>query len=160
MLFLISVLYIAIFLLLEFKNCIAFSNELVKKKNCNLEMKEGVLMMGVPVTKSNDYKILVERSSQQLENNSEYYYDDVVQVSLNKPIFQVVYEVEGDGAYFIDGACENNKRSNIHRNVSLSLPSYSNVTITAVWAKIYGGVKLTESFHLVPSLSACIQNEL
>lgn len=100
--------------------------ELVKKKNCDRDLKEGSLMMNIMVEKNNMYGIRVYDSvGKELQSGvSKYSNGEKLTVNLYPKIFQQVFEVS-NAAAFEKGQCNDARRIATNGNATLIMPSSS-----------------------------------
>lgn len=116
---------------------------------CERPMEAGVVVMGKPIKYSTEKTISIYSQSLPnigLVNGSIVNHLDKIAVKLEPKSFQMVLEI--DGAIFVKGACGGKRTNTNHAVIDTSkLPSgFTNVTLTAVWAKSYsGGVEIASS---------------
>ena len=133
-------------LLVCFSNVSSFSSELLKR-HCDLEMKQGVIMMGQAVGVSEDYIIRVFRQDIELKNGSMYYPNDRLLVTIEPTVRQFVLEVSGNSSsHFEDGKCEKLNRINTKNAVLIvNSDNHNPIIVNGVIAKSYSsGVKLVK----------------
>lgn len=140
---------------------------LLLDKYCDLEIKEGVIMMKQAIVKQNsshNYAIRVYRESGEgqgeLHNGSFYNPNEKLLVSISPKLFSLV--LESRGAVFENGQCSGKNRISDRGNSTLLMPSSGiEVDIVGCWTKSFSdGVKLLPTFTLKPRPSTPLFDDL
>lgn len=130
----------------------AFANMLCRQHCEDKSFEVGEMIMGEPVISSTEKRIvLLDAKGEDVASSSSFPLSKEARytVQLLSKVSQFALEVECSGCYFVEGKC-NNKRRTIQVNATLVVPvgHRGQVEVRALWAKLYGKVSASQPFIL------------